>query len=331
VRSYSNILVIQTAFIGDAILASSLVEKLHHALPSAKISILVRKGNEGIYKDHPYLHEVLVWNKTSQKLRNLFRLIFEIRKRKFDCVINGHRYSSSGVLTAFSGARHTAGFKENPLSFAFDFTARHRIGDGRHETERLQSLVTDFTGTEMFRPRLYPSPEAEKAVSSYVARGAYVCMAPASVWFTKQLPEEKWIGLCRKIPHDVSIFFIGAPSDYEFCNRIGSASGHPRVEILAGRLSLAEAAALISRAAMNYVNDSAPLHLASAVNAPVTAFFCSTVPRFGFGPLSDRSQVIGVDELPCRPCGLHGYRACPLRHFRCGHDMIIPEYITPHA
>jgi ADP-heptose:LPS heptosyltransferase len=42
-------------------------------------------------------------------------------------------------------------------------------------------------------------------------------------------------------------------------------------------------------AAMNYVNDSAPMHFASAVNAPVTAVYCSTIPAFGFGPLSDRS------------------------------------------
>jgi heptosyltransferase-2 len=71
-------------------------------------------------------------------------------------------------------------------------------------------------------------------------------------------------------------------------------------------------------AIMNYVNDSAPLHFASAVNAPVTAVFCSTVPAFGFGPLSDVSFVVETDiPLSCRPCGLHGYKACPLGHFNC--------------
>ncbi|MBK7311575.1 MAG: hypothetical protein IPI93_12510 [Sphingobacteriaceae bacterium] len=52
---------------------------------------------------------------------------------------------------------------------------------------------------------------------------------------------------------------------------------------------------------MNYVNDSAPLHLASATNAPVTAFFCSTVKEFGFYPLSDNSRVIDAGEMDCRP------------------------------
>jgi heptosyltransferase-2 len=69
---------------------------------------------------------------------------------------------------------------------------------------------------------------------------------------------------------------------------------------------------------MNYVNDSAPLHLASAVNASVTAIFCSTVPDFGFGPLSDKSRVVETQEkLDCRPCGLHGFKACPEGHFKC--------------
>jgi heptosyltransferase-2 len=70
---------------------------------------------------------------------------------------------------------------------------------------------------------------------------------------------------------------------------------------------------------MNYTNDSAPLHLCSAVNAPVRAVFCSTIPEFGFGPLSGNSGVVQSHlELPCKPCGNHGKSACPKGHFDCG-------------
>ena len=85
-------------------------------------------------------------------------------------------------------------------------------------------------------------------------------------------------------------------------------------------------------AVMNYVNDSAPMHFASAVNAPVTAVYCSTIPEFGFGPLSDESYVVEIAEpLDCRPCGLHGYKACPLGHFNCArniHDRQLLETLT---
>jgi heptosyltransferase-2 len=73
---------------------------------------------------------------------------------------------------------------------------------------------------------------------------------------------------------------------------------------------------------MNYVNDSAALHLASATNAPVTAVYCSTLPSFGFGPLSDKNFMVEIEEeLSCRPCTLHGRKACPLGHFNCAYKI----------
>jgi len=89
--------------------------------------------------------------------------------------------------------------------------------------------------------------------------------------------------------------------------------------------SLLQSAALMKGAIMNYVNDSAPLHLASAMNAPVTAVFLSTVPQFGFTPLSDNSSVCETSlDLPCRPCGLHGKGACPEGHFKCAEIEVYP-------
>ncbi len=91
---------------------------------------------------------------------------------------------------------------------------------------------------------------------------------------------------------------------------------------LAGKLSFLQTAALMKDATMNYVNDSAPLHIASSVNAPVTAIFCSTVPSFGFGPLSEKSFIVEIQEIiPCRPCGLHGFKKCPEKHFKCAYNI----------
>ncbi len=319
---YQHILIIQTAFIGDAILASSLVEKLHAQLPRAEISILVRKGNESIYAHHPFLKEVLIWNKKEQKMKNLFKLLLRIRANKYDLVVNCHRYTSSGFLTAFSGARHTTGFKQNPLSFMFNTTAHHRIGDGTHETQRYNQLVEDFLDKTVFKPKLYPGPADLEKIKSY-QKGNYICMAPASVWFTKQLPKEKWLELIQKTDTKTTIYLLGAPGDKDLCSEIKRQSGHPDVHVLCGELSLLQSCALMQGANMNYVNDSAPLHLASSVNAPVTAFFCSTVPEFGFGPLSNQQTVLQVQGLACKPCGLHGYRKCPQGHFKCGHDMLV--------
>src|SRR5262249_1470342 len=117
-----------------------------------------------------------------------------------------------------------------------------------------------------------------------------------------------------------AVYLIGSHQDFELCESIlkNISSEKSNVFNLAGKLSFLESAALMKNAKMNYVNDSAPMHLASAVNAPVTAVFCSTVPSFGFGPLSDASRIVETKaELTCRPCGLHGFMACPQGHFKC--------------
>jgi heptosyltransferase-2 len=318
-----KILVIQTAFIGDAILASSVLEKMHQFYPGIQLDLLVRKGNESLFKDHPYLNKCIVWNKQEGKYKSLFRLLKQIRKEKYDQVINLHRYASSGFLTAFSAAKEKVGFDKNPLSFLFTKKIRHEIGNGKHEVERNQQLIESFTDGTFAKPRLYPAMTNFEKVHTY-KNNAYVCMAPSSVWFTKQLPLHKWIELCDKTAADTTICLLGAAGDTALCEEIISKSGHKNIVNLAGKLNLLDSCALMKDAKMNYVNDSAPLHLASSMNAPVTAFFCSTVPAFGFTPLSDESYIIEKTEpLSCRPCGLHGYKQCPLGHFKCGNDIEI--------
>ena len=88
--------------------------------------------------------------------------------------------------------------------------------------------------------------------------------------------------------------------------------------VLAGEKSLLQSAAWMKKAMINLTCDSSPLHIASAMNAPVLGLYCSTTKSFGFTPLSDVSEVMEVEEnLPCKPCGLHGKKSCPEGHFKC--------------
>ena len=300
-----------------------MLEKLHLFYPQARLSILVRKGNEALYAGHPFLHEVLVWNKKEGKYKSLMHMLRVIRNRRFDTVINLHRFASSGFLTAFSKAPYTSGYNKNPFSFLFNHKSPHKIGDGRHEVERYNDLIEAITDKRVAKPKLYPTFQQFSNIEPYV-QSPFVCMAPSSVWFTKQLPKEKWVELCNSVSPGKTIYLLGGPGDKALCEEIKGQSIHPSIHILAGALSLLESCELMKHATMNYVNDSGPLHLASSVNAPVTAFFCSTVPAYGFFPLSARSEVIEVKGLPCKPCGLHGYKACPQGHFKCGKEIILP-------
>lgn len=320
-------LIIQTAFIGDVVLATPLIEKLKQFYPESEIDFLLRKGNEGLLTGHPLLRQVLILDKKKGKYKNLFSMISTIRKEKYDYVINLQRFAASGMLTALSGAKHTIGFDKNPLSFLFTESFPHYISaiGAEHEVSRNLSLITKLTDASLVKPKLYPS---ESDFRKIVPVGPYVCIAPASVWVTKQWPAAKWIELIEKLPGDLSIYLMGGKSDIDLCTHIKwniinhvprlRTAEEPTIHIIAGQLSFLESAALMQNARMNFVNDSAPLHFASAMNAPVAAMFCSTVPAFGFSPLSDKSFVFETTEkLDCRPCGLHGYKQCPKGHFKC--------------
>lgn len=318
--SLNKILVIQTASIGDVILATALIESLHEALPAAEIHFLAKKGMENLFSGHPYLKKVHIWDKSGSKYRNMFRLIRVIRREKFDITVNVQRFFSSGLITVLSGARITSGFAKNPLSRLFSLKVAHDIGSGTHETVRNYRLIGWIRGTTLKTPALYP-PESDVEKIRQYSDKAFVTIAPASLWFTKQYPEDRWVEFIKQVPESYTVILLGSPADTELCQRIIQASGRQALN-LSGKLSLLQSAALMKLSVMNFVNDSAPLHLASAVDAPVRAVFCSTVKEFGFGPLSGDAKVIETtQELPCRPCGWHGHPKCPEGHFDCAYTI----------
>jgi heptosyltransferase-2 len=330
----SSTLLIQTAFIGDVILATALVEYLAGHEPGRPLDVLVRRGNEGLLAGNPHIRRVLIWDKKSRKYPNLLRLLGQIRQEQYGRVVTLQRFASTGFLTAFSGAPVRAGFAENPFSRFFTRRVPHVIGDGTHEvTRNLSSLAGSQApmpedpkpaakNPPFARPRLYPTPADEAAAAPYAAVGEYLCLAPTSVWFTKQYPEEKWLALLAALPAGLPVYLLGGPPDTAACERLARLAGRPGLVNLSGQLSLLASAALLRGAVLNYVNDSAPLHLCSAVDAPVCAIFCSTVPAFGFGPLSTFARIVEhPGPLACRPCGLHGHAKCPLGHFRCAREI----------
>lgn len=320
----NRFLIIQTAFIGDVILATPVIEALHAAYPDASIDFLLRKGNEGLLEEHPFLSEVIIWDKKAGKYAQLLKVVKYLRSKRYDVVINLQRFMTTGVITAFSGAKQTIGFSKNPMSVFFTKRFPHiiDISNGRvHEVDRNLLLVDGLVHNKRrINPKLYPSKSHFEKVAT---DRRYATISPTSVWFTKQYPMTKWVEVINAINPATRVFLLGGGADRGACEEIRGLTTHPDVQVLAGKLSFLESAALMMGATMNYVNDSAPMHLASAMDAPVTAVFCSTIPAFGFGPLSTNSRIAETyEKLDCRPCGLHGYRQCPKGHFKCSNISV---------
>ena len=214
------------------------------------------------------------------------------------------------------------GFDVHPLCRIFTHLVPHGFEEGVHEIERNHRLVEGWTDMETPQLlRLYPEPLAP-------ADRAFAVVAPASQWATKQWPVGHWIALCNALKDEVpELRLVGGPADADLLEEIVAKSEHPNAVVQADQ-GLLESAAMMAQAAWVLTNDSGPLHLASAVNAPTVAVYCSTVPAFGFGPLSERSRVVeSTESLPCRPCGVHGKTACPLGHFACGESITVDEVL----
>lgn len=307
-----KLLVIQTAYFGDVLLTTSLIELLHSHDPHMEIDLLVQPSRAVIFRDHPYINYVWTFDKR-RKLRSLMTLIPQLRRQRYRMVINAHRHGSSGLIALLCGAKEVVGYDVHPLSRFFTHRIPYHVGS-EHEVSRLCRLAQFMTRDEKAMPRLYPSASDYEKVTRTTP---YITISPGSVWQTKQWPNAYWIELINQIPDDVDVLLLGGVGEQDLCEQIKSQTNRP-VENLAGVYDFLESGALMQGAIMNYTQDSAPLHIASAMNAPVTAVFCSTSPQYGYGPLSQVSYVRETHlELPCRPCGVHGHRECPLGHFKC--------------
>jgi len=333
-----KILIIQTAYIGDVILATSLIRKVRELEPGVQIDFLLRAGNESLLQNSKEITNLYIWDK-KRKYRSLFKNLKEIRKQNYDVTINIQRFFNSGLFTILSKAKATVGFDKNPLSLFFTHNIAHKIpykteaGDILHEVQRNALLLKPLFKNYVLEPieKLPLKLDFSKKDETYISNltkdlEKYIVIAPASVWYTKQFPKEKWTRFVEQIPRDTKIFFIGAPSDYEFIADIVPSQGN--TINMAGKLTLLQSALLMRNAQRVFVNDSAPLHLASAVQANTTAIFCSTVSDFGYYPISKNSIIIEETlNLECRPCGLHGKKECPLGHFECAHSIPVSSLI----
>jgi heptosyltransferase II len=315
-----RVLFIQTAFLGDVVLATSALEAWHGAHPEDEVDVLVRKPMDGLFEGHPWLHRVLAWDKRPRvKGKDWRRLVREVRRARYDVVVNLHRHASSGVLTALSMAPIRAGYANNPLAWRFTHRTPHRWGDGTHEVERHAALLAPFVThvRPASRPRLHPLVQHVEEARALGAEGALVVM-PGSQWATKAWPEGQFSKFLEAT-HE-RVLLLGSPAENALCARL--AEGRDHVVNAAGKASLLGLVAAIGMARAVVANDSAPLHVASATNTPTVALFASTVPRFGFGPLSTSQAVVEpATELACRPCGMHGRKRCPEGHFRCGWEL----------
>ena len=324
-------LVVQTSFIGDVVLTTPLIATLAAHGP---VDIVATRLGASVLAGNPCVRRLVVYDKRGKDKgpAGVLRTARAVRASDHDATA----YLAQGSIRSAFLAR-VAGYKQR---IGFDtsagrllYTRRIPFNRAQHHAERLLRLALGPDGDvprDMLRPRLYPSDADRAAVDELLgtvpnADRPLLALAPGSVWATKRWPYYAELAAALRSTHRSVI--VGSRDDAPLAAEIVRATGGDAMDA-SGRLTLLGSAELIGRCAVIVTNDSAPLHLASAMNTPTIAVFGPTVPAFGFGPLADASVTAEHRSLHCRPCHPHGPMVCPLGHWRCMRDLSLETVLA---
>lgn len=320
-------LVIQTAFLGDVVLTTPLLAAL--AARHGAVDIVTTPAAAPLVETHPAVRRVIPYDKrgADRGWAGLRALARRLARERYARAYLPHRSLRSAAVARLARIPERVGFHDG-WPFLYTVT-RWRPPDGP-EIDRLLALAEEAAGA--YPPRLYPTADDARVADALLAAAGiagdapFVAIAPGSIWGSKRWPHFERLG--RRLAERVPVAVMGGPDDAPLgamvAERAGEGGG--RVVNACGALTLRQSAALIGRAAVLVTNDSAPLHLATAMETPVVALFGPTIPAFGFGPVRPGDVALGVEGLHCRPCSRHGPPRCPLGHHRCLQDLA-PEAV----
>ncbi len=318
------ILVIQTAFLGDVVLTTPLLSAL--AALHGSVDVVTTPVAAPLLETHPAVRKVIPYDKrgTDRGWGGVRSLARRLKGERYARAYLPHRSLRTAALAFLARIPARIGFAG---AWSFLYTeARPKPRTG-HETDRLMALADDASG--VYPPQLRPTAADEQAAAALI-EGAFVALAPGSIWGSKRWPY--YTELARQLAGHVPVVVVGGQDDVglgeEIQRAATGANGRQRVVNACGKLTLRQSAALIGRASALVTNDSAPLHLATAMGTPVVALFGPTVTEFGFGPVRPGDVALGIDGLQCRPCSSHGPPRCPLGHHRCMRELTVPAVLA---
>ncbi|MBI9072009.1 MAG: lipopolysaccharide heptosyltransferase II [Melioribacteraceae bacterium] len=322
-----RVLVIQTAFIGDVILITPLIRGLKKVFPSAKIDVMVIPQTSEILDNNPNINQVILFDKRSNKIKAFIKIAKVLRKNKYDIAISPHSSLTTALLMFVSDIPARIGFAR----WSAQYFLTHKLTHIKNtfKIKKNLHLLSPFSDEEFsiqtelfFREGM--KLKADLLLSEFDSDvKKIIAVAPGSMWFTKRWPLEFYKELVSKLSkNNYGIVFIGSKAEHQICEEV--APGKKFIN-LSGKLNLLESAAVINKCDLMVCNDSGAMHLANAVKTDVFVFFGPTVQRIGYSPIG-KNDVVFETELECRPCGSHGSKKCPLKHFNCMRS-IEPEFV----
>ncbi len=320
-------MIVQTAFIGDVIIITPLIKAVKELYPSALVDVMVIPQTAGVLDNNPNINEIILFNKRKNKLIAFIKTLRLLRKNKYDIAITPHSSVTTGLLLKYANIKIRIGFDR--WSAAKYLTHKVPHPDGIHKTYKNLSLLSVLSEKEFSnQTELFPTQSMVSKADVLLKKlkgnsKKLIAIAPGSIWNTKRWSTEYYQQLAKMLTeNNFGIILIGSKDETKICEEVLSSNNGIN---LAGKLSLLESAAVISKCDLMICNDSGALHIANAVETDVFAFFGPTVQSIGYFPFRENDFVF-EREMECRPCGSHGSKECHLQHHNCM-KQILPQNV----
>lgn len=311
-----KILIIRFSSIGDIVLTTPVIRCVKQQVKDAEVHYLTKRSFENILLANPYIDKVFTIEK------NISEVIDELKKENYDEIIDlHHNLRSLEVKTklkkrSYSFNKLNAG-KWLHVNFKTDCLPGKHIVDRYLETAKHLNVKNDQQGLNYFIPK---KDVVDPNSLSSAHQKAYVAFIIGAKHFTKQLPAEKIINICKKIKQP--IILLGGKEDEKKGEQIANSLGENCFNGC-GKFNLNQSASLLEQSSIVVAQDTGLMHIAAALKKKIISVWGSTIPEFGMFPYlpGDGSAMIEVKNLDCRPCSKIGYEHCPLGHFKCMNDI----------
>ena len=296
-----KILIIHTAFIGDIVLSTPLIQRLKDMYPDSVIDYLTLPANKSIIDNNPNLNEIILYDKKGKDkgIRGFFRILKILKEKKYDYAVIPHRFIRSIALAKLAEIPKIVGFDVASGAWMLDKKVHYDMK--KHEVERLLDLV-DYEG-ERIPIRIYPTDENKMKIRNILEKSGYeeatqkiIVVAPGSQRPEKMWPIEKYREVIQRLSEDSKNVIVITGSKVE--KGLPLKFSKRNVIDLRGEINLLEFSALLSYADIVVGNDSSPIHIASGFEKPfVIGIFGPGKRSLGFFPWKEKSNVIEDNEF----------------------------------
>jgi predicted lipopolysaccharide heptosyltransferase III len=303
-----NILVIKLRYIGDVLLATPALRALRDGIPGVRLTVAVNRGTEAVLTENPDVDDVVVVPKAAPWEQ--WQFARELRRQRFDCVIDLTDGDRSAILARLTGAPVRIGFNDEHRWRGLLYTRVLRVPPSLHRVERDLAAVRAL-GIEpkVQMPVLRMSAADEQEATALLAEIGLdaakhenlVWLQPGARYWFKAWPANRFADLADRLAetNGCKVLIGGDAAERDLAESIRKRARTAPV-VLAGRTTLRQCASLVRRCALYVGNDNGPMHMAAAMHVPVVALFGPSNP-VEWGPRGGRSRVL-YKELDCRQC-----------------------------